>query len=126
MLKKLLSYTLSCLMVASTFGQTTYVPLWAKESWLLDRMEIKAGTNNDLNLSTVKPYMRKAYVAVADSFRLQLQRGINTAGSLLSMNTTSIGSRPTAANSVCSTRYLCHNGKAKRISLVSCGLPKAI
>jgi hypothetical protein len=79
MLKKLLSYTLSCLMVAATFGQTTYVPLWAKESWLLDRMEIKAGTNNDLNLSTVKPYMRKAYVAVADSFRLQLQRGINTA-----------------------------------------------
>ncbi|MCU0375886.1 MAG: hypothetical protein MUF24_11315, partial [Chitinophagaceae bacterium] len=57
------------LLIASLVskGQTTYVPLWAKESWLLDRMEIKAGTNNHLNLSTVKPLARKTYVGLADS-----------------------------------------------------------
>lgn len=60
-------------------AQTTFIPLWAKEGWLLDRMEIKAQTNNHLNLSTVKPYMRKVYVAVADSFSLALAKGINTA-----------------------------------------------
>lgn len=59
------------------FAQTTYIPLWAKDGTLLDRLEIKAGSNNDLNLSTVKPYMRKAYVAVADSFRGLLISGKN-------------------------------------------------
>jgi len=58
-------------------AQTTYVPLWAKEAWLLDRMEIKAGTNNHLNLSMVKPYARKIYVGVADSVRLKLDAGQN-------------------------------------------------
>ncbi len=61
-----------CLLIVlvsqQIFAQTTYLPLWAKEGWLLDRLEIKAQKDNNLNLSTVKPYMRKAYVAVADSF----------------------------------------------------------
>jgi len=71
---------IGCMATAAIVqAQTTYVPLWAKESWLLDRMEIKAGKNNDLNLSTVKPYMRKAYVAIADSFRQKLMAGNNTA-----------------------------------------------
>jgi hypothetical protein len=61
------------------FAQTTFVPLWAKENGLLNRLEIKAQTNNDLNLSTVKPYMRKAYVAVADSLRGLLIEGQNPA-----------------------------------------------
>lgn len=61
-------------------AQTTYVPLWAKEAWLLDRMEIKAQRDNDLNLSVVKPYMRKAYVAVADSLRQLLLAGQNPVG----------------------------------------------
>lgn len=60
-------------------AQTTFLPLWAKESWLLDRLEIKAQHNNDLNLSTVKPYMRKLYVEVADTITRQLQAGINLA-----------------------------------------------
>lgn len=61
-------------MAFSAHAQTTFIPLWAKETWLLDRMEIKAGTNNQLNLSTVKPYMRKYYVPLADSLsRLLLQ-----------------------------------------------------
>lgn len=63
----------------TSFAQTTYLPLWSKESWLLDRLEIKAQRNNDLNLSTVKPYMRKAYIAVADSFYAGLLRGQNSA-----------------------------------------------
>lgn len=46
--------------IAST--QTTYIPFGGKEQWLLDRMEIKLQTNNDFNLSTVKPYMRSVYV----------------------------------------------------------------
>lgn len=65
------------LITTNAVAQTTYVPLWAKEGWLLDRMEIKAGTNNALNLSTVKPYMRKAYVQVADSIRQLLQQNQN-------------------------------------------------
>ncbi len=64
-------------MVVGAQAQTTFVPLWAKESWLLDRMEIKAATDNNLNLSTVKPYMRKTYVAVADSIRQLLLEGKN-------------------------------------------------
>lgn len=60
-------------------AQTTYLPLWAKEGWLLDRMEIKAQKDNDLNLSAVKPYMRKAYIAVADSFRQMAEAGHNPA-----------------------------------------------
>jgi hypothetical protein len=58
-----------------TQAQTTWLPLWAKEQWLLDRMEIKLQRNNDLNLSTVKPYMRKLYVELADSLA-----GINYTG----------------------------------------------
>ncbi len=70
------------ILLLSLFGkqlhaQTTYIPLWAKEGWLLDRMEIKAQTDRNLNLSTVKPYMRKVYVEVADSFRQLLMEGQN-------------------------------------------------
>src|SRR6187401_831585 len=65
------------LVSAPVFAQTTNVPLWAKENWFLNRLEIKAQKENDLNLSTVKPYMRKAYTAVADSFRTMLINGEN-------------------------------------------------
>ncbi len=65
--------------IISLSAQTTYVPLWAKEGWLLDRLEIKAQRDNNLNLSTVKPYMRKVYVSVADSFRNLLLEGYNPA-----------------------------------------------
>ncbi len=59
-------------------AQTTNVQFGSKESWLLERLEIKAQTNNGLNLSTVKPYMRQAYVKIADSIKLSLQAGTNT------------------------------------------------
>ncbi|TAD85422.1 MAG: hypothetical protein EAY75_11400 [Bacteroidetes bacterium] len=71
---------LGILVLASVQAQTTFIPLWAKDGVFLDRLEIKAGTDNNLNLSTVKPYMRKAYVAVADSFRTLLNAGKNPAG----------------------------------------------
>lgn len=77
--KSLLAIILAFLPIL-VFSQTTYVPLWAKENWFLNRLEIKAQKNSDLNLSTVKPYMRKAYVAVADSFRTDLLNGQNAAG----------------------------------------------
>ncbi|HMP93012.1 MAG TPA: hypothetical protein PKD90_09095 [Phnomibacter sp.] len=64
---------------ALVLGQTTFIPLWAKDNGFLDRLEIKAQVDNDLNLSAVKPYMRKAYVQVADSFRALLLNGQNPA-----------------------------------------------
>lgn len=57
------------IIFSNLLAQTTYLPLWAKETWILDRMEIKVQKDNDLNLSTVKPYMRKYYISVADSLR---------------------------------------------------------
>ncbi|HSC53161.1 MAG TPA: hypothetical protein VLC98_06075 [Phnomibacter sp.] len=75
------SLLVAIMLLATMYSsaQTTYLPLWAKEHWLLDRMEIKAQRNNQLNLSTVKPYMRKASVEVADSFAIWLHAGKNPA-----------------------------------------------
>jgi hypothetical protein len=77
-------YSLLCFVFSlfngSILAQTTHLPLWSKEAWLLDRMEIKVQTDNDLNLSTVKPYMRKVYVQVADSFRRFQVQKLNPAG----------------------------------------------
>lgn len=43
-------------------SQTTYLPLGAKENILLERMEIKAGTDSVLNFSKTKPYSRKHFI----------------------------------------------------------------
>ncbi|CAN5260182.1 hypothetical protein BH09BAC2_BH09BAC2_00680 [soil metagenome] len=54
-------------------AQTTYLPQGAKEYQFIDRIEIKQGTNTNLNFSTVKPYSRKAIVRqveILDSARL--------------------------------------------------------
>ena len=72
----------SSLMLALSFtakAQTSSIHFGAKDNWFLERLEIKAGTNNDLNLSTVKPYLRKPYVEVADSLRALLIDGKNPA-----------------------------------------------
>ncbi len=63
---------------ATSFSQTTYVPFGGKETWLLDRMEIKLQTNNDFNLSTVKPYMRSVYVRQAEITDSLIAAGTNT------------------------------------------------
>lgn len=61
-------------------SQSTYLPLWGKEGWLLDRLEIKSQKESQLNLSAMKPYQRKILVAVADSFRNLIEHGQNVAG----------------------------------------------
>ena len=61
-----------------SFSQTTYLPFGGKEAWLLGRMEIKLQTNNDFNLSTVKPYMRSVYVRQAEITDSLLAAGTNT------------------------------------------------
>ncbi len=58
-------------------AQTTYISPWAKENRLLERMEIKAQRNTDLNLSTVKPRLIKQNVAWADSVYTWLEQNEN-------------------------------------------------
>lgn len=51
---------LLCIFLPSfTFSQTTFLPQGAKEYVLLDRMEIKAGTDSVLNFSKTKPFSRR-------------------------------------------------------------------
>ncbi|MEO7312776.1 MAG: hypothetical protein ABIX01_20500 [Chitinophagaceae bacterium] len=64
---------------AISISQTTYLPFGGKEAWLLDRMEIKLQTNNDFNLSTVKPYMRSVYVRQAEMVDSMITAGSNPA-----------------------------------------------
>jgi len=47
-------------IVAKT--QTTYLPQGAKENILIERLEIKAGTDSILNFSKIKPYSRKQFI----------------------------------------------------------------
>lgn len=61
-------------------AQTTYTPFGGKEQWLLDRLEIKLQANNDFNLSTVKPYMRKVYVRQAEMIDSAMAAGSNPSG----------------------------------------------
>ena len=42
--------------------QTTYLPQGAKENILIERLEIKAGTDSILNFSKIKPYSRKQII----------------------------------------------------------------
>ncbi|MDQ2718857.1 MAG: hypothetical protein M3Z26_03705 [Bacteroidota bacterium] len=60
------------------FAQTTYIPEGSKEYQTIDRLEIKQGSNTDLNFSTLKPYSRKSAVKEAeylDSVSAQTQAG---------------------------------------------------
>ena len=43
-------------------AQTTYLPQGAKENILIERMEIKTGTDSILNFSKTKPYSRKQFI----------------------------------------------------------------
>jgi hypothetical protein len=71
-------FAAACLLTAQpVLAQSTDIPLWAKETWLLNRLEIKAGTHNGLNLSTAKPMLRSLYVPIADSVRARLLAGQN-------------------------------------------------
>jgi hypothetical protein len=60
-----------------SFSQTTFIRSGGKEQWLLDRMEIKLQTNNDFNLSTVKPYLRNVYVRQGEIVDSMIAKGEN-------------------------------------------------
>jgi hypothetical protein len=49
------------------FAQSTYLPQGSKHQPLLNRLEILLQANDDLNLSTVKPFSRKIAVRIAES-----------------------------------------------------------
>src|SRR4029077_16272386 len=48
------------LFPAFSFSQTTYLPFGDKQYTLLERMEIKAGTDSILNFSKTRPFSRKS------------------------------------------------------------------
>jgi len=50
----------------SLLAQSTYLPQGTKHQALLDRLEILLQSNDDLNLSTVKPLSRKIAVRIAE------------------------------------------------------------
>ncbi len=49
-----------------TFAQTTYIPEGSKAYPFLERLEIKAQTNPELNFSSLKPFSRKAIVPAVE------------------------------------------------------------
>jgi hypothetical protein len=51
-----------------SFSQTTFLPQGAKENILLERLEIKAGTDSILNFSKTKPYSRKQFIPVIERY----------------------------------------------------------
>jgi hypothetical protein len=54
--------TLLFLFPVFVFAQTTFIPQGAKENILIERMEIKAGTDSVLNFSKTKPYSREQFI----------------------------------------------------------------
>lgn len=56
----------SLLLPAAAFSQvTTYLPQGARENILLERLEIKAGTDSILNFSKTKPFSRRHFIPAA-------------------------------------------------------------
>ena len=53
-----------CLFIffKTPYAQTTYLPQGARENILLERMEIKLGTDSILNFSKQKPFSREQYI----------------------------------------------------------------
>lgn len=47
------------------FSQTTYLPQGARENVLLERLEIKAGTDSVLNYSKARPFSRRHFITAA-------------------------------------------------------------
>lgn len=74
-----LCLTILILLPSLSFSQTTYIRSGGKEQWLLDRMEIKLQTNNDFNMSTVKPFLRNVYVRQGEILDSMIASGKNVA-----------------------------------------------
>jgi hypothetical protein len=47
---------------------TTYLPQGAREAYLLERMEIKAGRDSILNFSKTKPFSRRQFIPVIEQY----------------------------------------------------------
>ena len=52
----------------AAFSQTTYFSQGARENNLLERLEIKAGSDSILNFSKTKPFSRRQYIPVAEQY----------------------------------------------------------
>lgn len=63
--KKTLLRLVVILFPAAAISQTTYLPQGDKANILLERMEIKSGTDSVLNFSKTRPYSRKSVIAAA-------------------------------------------------------------
>jgi hypothetical protein len=51
------------------FSQTTtYLPEGARENYLLERLEIKAGSDSILNFSKTKPFSRRQFIPVIEKY----------------------------------------------------------
>lgn len=98
-LKKLLPFCLSLPVAAA--AQTTYLPQGARENVLLDRLEIKAGTDSVLNFSKTKPYSRQQVLPVIEKYW--------KVGSVL----TASGEMPLANDSAASRLYQTSMGLSK-------------
>lgn len=59
------------------FSQTTYLPRGDKQEIILDRLEIKAQRDPQLNLSKTKPYSREYYVPAVRNY-LQIDSALDT------------------------------------------------
>jgi hypothetical protein len=53
---------------AAVFAQTTFLPQGARENVLLERIEIKAGTDSILNFSKTKPFSRKQFIPAIERY----------------------------------------------------------
>jgi hypothetical protein len=52
-------------------AQITFLPEGSKENQFIDRLEIKADYNTNINFSAVKPYSRKAIVEEVNTLIVQ-------------------------------------------------------
>lgn len=60
--KQTLVRLLFLLIPFAGFSQTTYIPFGTKENSLIERLEIKAGTDSVLNFSKTRPYSRSQMI----------------------------------------------------------------
>lgn len=72
-IKHLAAALLMVLFFKTSYTQTTYLPQDAKEAVLLERMEIKLGTDSIFNFSKTKPFSRRQYITQLSRLDSSLQ-----------------------------------------------------
>jgi hypothetical protein len=68
--KQTLVRLLCLILPIGAFSQTTYLQQGARENLLLERMEIKLGTDSVFNFSKNKPFSRRQMIPGLDSLIL--------------------------------------------------------